>query len=446
MLPSMNTLRAQLRAVLDDKEAQGHVVDGLADRLGTLPDSYDPLWDFAVELRDLPLRPDWPFTEPSDLDAIWGACDPDRVTEALCDVDVSDASKRVESAWLGCVAGCILGKPLEIAPRLQDIRSAARSLGEWPLTDYISERMRGPLGRLHSSSSRTTRESISCVAPDDDLNYPILGMLLLEQHGTGFTHADLVRMWLQHLPPRWTVGPERTLLLRAGMHTLSTRQPPSAEELHDWATVLNPGDEKCGAMIRVDQYGYACPGRPALAAELAWRDASWTHRRTGIYGAMFMAAAIATALVVDDWYEVFRTALQYVPQSSRFHEHTADCLEVVREAENWLQAYEAIHGKYAEHGHCLIYQETGTMMNTLRFARDVGDGICIQVMQGNDTDSYGARAGALLGAMFGPGHLEDRWLSPFNDTIYSGLGDFDEQSLSALARRMGRLPELSANV
>jgi hypothetical protein len=46
--------------------------------------------------------------------------------------------------------------------------------------------------------------------------------------------------------------------------------------------VLNPKDEYCGALIRADAYGYACPGRPALAAELAWRDASLTHRRTGI--------------------------------------------------------------------------------------------------------------------------------------------------------------------
>jgi len=72
----------------------------------------------------------------------------------------------------------------------------------------------------------------------------------------------------------------------------------------------------------------------------------------------------------------------------------------------------------------------------------VGDGICIQVSQGNDTDSYGATARSLLGAYFGPGHLEERWLKPFNDTIYIALADFHEQSLSALAKRMGELPSL----
>ena len=45
---------------------------------------------------------------------------------------------------------------------------------------------------------------------------------------------------------------------------------------------LNPADEHCGAMIRADAYGYACPGDPARAAALAHRDATLTHRRTGV--------------------------------------------------------------------------------------------------------------------------------------------------------------------
>ena len=91
--------------------------------------------------------------------------------------------------------------------------------------------------------------------------------------------------------------------------------------------------------------------------------------------------------------------------------------------------------------HCLIYQEVGTLINTLRFAEDIGDGICKQVSQGNDTDSYGATAGSLLGAYFGPGYLEERWLAPFNDDIHTALAWFYERSLSKLAKRMGALPK-----
>ena len=81
------------------------------------------------------------------------------------------------------------------------------------------------------------------------------------------------------------------------------------------------------------------------------------------------------------------------------------------------------------------------LINTLRFAEDVGHGICIQVSQGADTDSFGATAGSLLRAYFGPGHLGQRWLDPFKNDIHSGMAWFFERSLSVLARRMGELPK-----
>jgi len=75
---------------------------------------------------------------------------------------------------------------------------------------------------------------------------------------------DIRDLWLRHLPITQTFGPERTLLLKAGINTLMGGDP---NRLDEWVSVLNPRDEQCGAMIRADAYGYACPGRPALAAE-----------------------------------------------------------------------------------------------------------------------------------------------------------------------------------
>lgn len=53
----------------------------------------------------------------------------------------------------------------------------------------------------------------------------------------------------------------------------------SVNEYNDWI----------GAQIRADLYGWVCPGRPALAAELARRDVSLSHRGEGLHGAAFIA-------------------------------------------------------------------------------------------------------------------------------------------------------------
>ena len=81
------------------------------------------------------------------------------------------------------------------------------------------------------------------------------------------------------------------------------------------------------------------------------------------------------------------------------------------------------------------------MLNTSRFAADVGDGIGMQVMQGNDTDSFGATAGSYLGALLGPAAFDrSHWLDRFNDDIHLALATCHIHSLSELATRMGRLP------
>jgi ADP-ribosylglycohydrolase len=439
MLPPFNVLRQALRQIILDKTQQGHVVTGLLDQVQRLPDSYDAMDQFAQGLARLPLRQDWRFVEPNSLEEIQTECDPKRSTKPIRRVDVQKIAPRVETAFLSAVCGCILGKPLEVRPTLDQIRAAAESVGEWPLNDYISEKMLQALGRRHTSWYDTVRGSITYAASDDDINYKVIGMLLLERHGRDFTRDHLHELWYVNLPAGWQFGPERTLNVRAAhwsMQLPHVGTPP----MEQWAAVWNPKDEFCGALIRADAYGYACPGHPALAAELAWRDAGYTHRRTGIYGTMFAAAAIATAFVVDDPTEIFRIAQQYIPQRSRFAEVVRNSIDEVAKASNWIDGYSRVHNRYKEYGHCQIYQEIGTVINTLRFAKNIGEGICMQVSQGNDTDSFGATCGSILGAFHGPAKLEKRWLEPFNDRLLTAVATFHEQRLSAVAQRMGALP------
>jgi ADP-ribosylglycohydrolase len=434
LLPDLATLRALVAQVLADKEEQGHDVTGCAGRLAATPDSYDALLAFAEELSRLPLRADWPYVEPDDLEGIWAEADPDRLTTGAR-VEPEDVARRVETAWYARVSGCILGKPFEFDPTLDELRAVLEPAGEWPLTDYVTEATNVRLRAPQPQWPELVRERITHVCEDDDLNYTVLAMLLLERHGTAFTHDDVRRLWLLQLPVLATFGPERTQLLAAGVATLGG----SDEE---WARVLNPTDEHCGALIRADAYGWACPGDPELAASLAHRDATVTHRRTGVFSAMWVAAALAVALVTEpaDRLGPFRAALAFVPQRSRFAAIVRESLDLVEQAPDWEAGYHAVHGRFEQYSHCRVYQEVGTLMNTARFAEDVGHGLGLQVCQGNDTDSFGATAGSYLGALLGPDAFDRaHWTARFEDRIHLALATFHEQSLSALASRMGQL-------
>jgi ADP-ribosylglycohydrolase len=438
-------MRHAAKASIGAFRAEGHAVDGWHARLEATPDSYDALLGFARDLANTPLRSDWEYVEPEGYSEILAECDPERPLGPMGAVDPVAMAARVKSAFLGSICGCMLGKPVEVNPTLEDLRTGLTAIHAWPLRDYFPEAIRLPgKSALHEDAWHTCAENIRYVAPDDDINYTLLGMLALEEHGIGFTREQLRDLWLRHVSISMTWGPERAIMARIGLHhwSLGNGGRPDPEEAWTWTHTFNPYGELCGAMIRADAYGYACPGDPALAAELAWRDAAMTHRKTGVYATMFAAAAIAAAFTAREPLTIFEIALKFVPRRSRFHRIVADSLNEVRNASDWQDGYRRIHGKYREFSHCLVYQECGTLINTLRFAENVGDGICKQVMQGNDTDSFGATAGSILGAFFGPGHLEDRWLTPFGDEIRTGLNFFYERSLSSLAERISRLPQI----
>ena len=453
MLPRIEDLKVTLLGVIADRAARGYEVAGLRERVQAVTSSYDELAALHRELDAAPRRADWPYVEPDDLETIWAEC-PYLPQDALQPVDLDAAGRRAEAGFLGSVCGCVLGKPVEVRTTMAALQRAAEAAGEWPLRDYLSEGMLDALGDRHRSWREAVRGRIRFVARDDDINYTVLGMLILEQHGVGFGRGDVMQAWLANLPLGYTFGPERMLLTRTSAVGIAERlrrgrglagigddpEPVLAELVTSW----NPGDELCGAQIRADAYGYACPGRPRLAAELAWRDAGWTHRGTGLYAAMFTAAAIAGAYVIDDPLELCRLALRCVPQRSRFRERVSDCLEQVAQAADWRDGYRRVHDRYGCYGHCQVYQETGTLINTLRFAAGVEDGICLQVSQGNDTDSYGATAGSLLGVLHGRAP-EARWLAPFNDEIRTTVAGLYESSLTKVAQRMGRLPHLVAS-
>ena len=420
-------VRALLRQVVADRREQGHDVDALEREVEQAPASLDALQELAVRLERAPLVEGWPHVEPTELDDLLSEC-PDLPSARPVGADVA---ARIETAWGARVAGCVLGKPFEYDPTLAELRDVLEPAGEWPLTDYVTEATNARLRQPQPQWPECVRERIAHVPEDDDLGYTALATVALERHGKDFTHDDLRLLWLLNLPVAATFGPERTALLSAGLATLTGSDPVGP---------INPADEHCGALIRADAYGYACPGDPVAAAVLAHRDATLTHRRTGVYAAMWVAAAVATALVTDDWEDVAVTAAQVVPARSRLRAVLDQSLEQVRAADDWPDAYERIHGRYAVYSHCRVVQEMGTLLSTLRFARGATDGIGLQVCQGNDTDSFGATAGSLLGALHGAAGFDaEHWLGRFGDRIHLALATTHDDSIRSWGRRMAAL-------
>lgn len=111
-------------------------------RAGTSAEPASPyLRLLAEELLDELARLPGPLTavEPTDLARIralcpdWPARPPDQAPSAR------PAVSRLEAAWLGRAAGCLLGKPVEKLP-LEGIRRLAQATGNWPPTTYFTAR------------------------------------------------------------------------------------------------------------------------------------------------------------------------------------------------------------------------------------------------------------------------------------------------------------------
>lgn len=448
MLISRENLHRLLLHVLRQRLAQGADLDegAVRARLAAAAGSYDALAAIADELRDPPLRPDWTWEEPVAWAAIAAASGQLAPESAWPTPDFAAVRARVATGFLGSVCGCMLGKPLEVDPTAAQLRRAGEALGEWPLRDYVSEEFLAALGRRHDSWAQTTRGNLRFAVADDDLHYTLLGMLALERHGIAFSHEQLYELWGHQLPHLWTWGPERSTLLSLGVarHHLFTDGASVSPAPPDvlW---LNPGDELCGALIRADAYGCACPGHPDLAARLAWQDASFTHARTGVYGAMFIAALIAVALADEPGppgngrLDLVETALRRVPKRSRFAAAVGEALGIVADSRDWQAGSDAVWARFGAHGHCQVFGEVAALVNTLKYAESVDHGFCLQVSQGADTDSFGATAGMVLGCLFGPGALDGRWLAPLGGRLRHALADLHEYRLEALAARLGGL-------
>lgn len=337
---------------------------------------------------------------------------------------------RLEAAWLGRAAGCLLGKPVEKLP-LAAVRALARAAGNWPLNDWFTARGVPPeLLAAHPWNRRSAptslAENIDGMPEDDDLNYPLLGLLLLRRHGKRFTTADVARLWLDELPAGRTFTAERV----AYRNLLLGLEPPATAAHH------NPFREWIGALIRADVHGWTHPGDPAAAAAQAYRDATLTHTGNGVYAALLVAAATAEAATGHaDVHGALRAGLAVVPPRSRLAEAVRFAIASAAAEPDFDRVVDALHARYGHYHWVHAVPNTALIAAALTHADgDFTRSVCRAVSGGWDTDSNGATAGALAGLLAGsPDALPERWTAPLKNRLSTTVPGFDGTGFDTLA-------------
>lgn len=405
----------------------GHQVGDLMARLADVdPQDAVALEGLYAEAISRPRQADWPYAEPDDLDAILATLPDDPAVPAP---DPAVLADKVLGGWLGRIAGCNLGKPVEdgdywTSDRLRDYLGRA---GAWPLRDYIPVLEPMPHGfEFRDNWPETTRGRVNGSARDDDIDYAILGLHLLETHGRMLSRENVADAWLTLLPYRQVYTAER-----AAYRNLILGIP-----LDRVAVTRNPYREWIGALIRGDAFGWTNPGDPRSAIMIAHQDASLSHVGNGIYGELWSAALVASAFTAGSAREAYDRSLRSVPPGSRLYEALIGVRDAYDAGSTWSQALAAIQQRWGHYGWVHTINNAaliaaGVLWGEGDYAATVG----MTVQGGWDTDSNGATAGSVAGVLTGAAALPARFVEPLHDRTRSALFGFDNSVISDLADR-----------
>jgi len=245
-------------------------------------------------------------------------------------------------------------------------------------------------------------------------------------------------MWLAHLPYFGIHNTERAVYRNLVWNV----HPEQA------ATFVNPQREYVGARTRADLYGYVAPGKPELAATLAYREAALSHTKNGVYAAMLMAAMLAWAFVTDDLEEIVRVGLSEIPCDCRLAKAVNAVLDTYhngtteREERGWELAYERLILDYGAYSPIHTLNNTAWVILALLFGDgDFDRALGLAIASGLDTGSNAASVGSVMGLLGSHTQIPDKWIAPLEDTLHTALAQVPTTRISDLAHRTATVAE-----
>ncbi len=359
-------------------------------------------------------REGYRYVEPSELDQIKPLT---RKGDLPSTYDEKALPDKIHGAWVGRVCGCLLGHAVE-GIRTDELIPFLKETNNYPLHRYI---LRSDLSReilekyRFGFMGRHYADEIDGMPVDDDTNYVVLAQQIIQKYGRDFTPHDVAKAWMRYQSKDAYCTAERV----AFCNFINGFAPPQS------AIYKNPYREWIGAQIRGDYFGYINPANPELAAEMAWRDASISHVKNGIYGEMFVSAMIATAASTNDMEAVIQGGLSQIPHTSRLYESIGSILDDYRNGVTQCECFKRIHQIYDEHREhdwCHTVPNAMIVAASLLYGKgSFARSICMAVETGFDTDCNGATVGSVFGMANGISAIPAEWSSPLRDTLHTSI-------------------------
>lgn len=439
---------------LMQRKEEGCDVDGFPEKLAQAGEDEAKLMQIYYELMALPIADDFPFQEPSTFQEI-RALRPVGPRQLEANWTEAQWRDKFYGAWLGRSVGCALGKPLEYwdylygkdgRPGWENIELWFKGADAWPIKGYTPGHSRAEEEyglKLSDWSFVSTSDKIKYMESDDDLRYTILGLLLLEEKGLDFDSWDIGKLWHSRLTYSQVCTAETQAYLNFAHETshLHGEKPVDWEKRQERVRMhLNPYREWIGAAIRVDALAYGVAGRPELAAELAYKDASFSHVKNGIYSAMFYSAMIAAAFVEQDIEKIIQIGLSEIPTTCRLAADVKRGMDIAYKAKDERGLVSKIWDEFSHYDAVHSNNNAALVAASLVYGgNDFEKAVVTSVYGGMDTDCNGATVGSIMGAKLGADQLPTNWTAPLNDTLYADLIGFDPVAISTLAERTYQL-------
>jgi len=309
---------------------------------------------------------------------------------------------KVYACWLGKNIGGTLGAPFEGKKFVNDLNFYATPVSE--------------------------------AAPNDDLDFQLVWLKMLEDNGVNVKLEKLAEYWLKHLSAYpWNEYGFCQRNLRRGL------LPPISGCFENYYV------DEMGSPIRSEIWACIAPANPQLAASYAWKDSCLDHSGgEGMYGEMFWAAVESAAFVIKDVETLIRIGLNMIPIHSQVSRVIREALWCYRNNVRWAEARERIVHWYGHNSVCHAVQNHGFTILGLLYGRDFGDKLCKAVNCGYDTDCTGATLGSLLGILLGTKLVPEEWKKGVGEKIvlhkYTRL-DNAPKTVSELTDRVSALAE-----